>query len=443
MLEILAVAPGSIAAELELEAGDCLLAINGRPVRDLLDFLLDETDEELLLEIRKRSGELWDLELDKDAGQPLGLEFEHPQPTQCGNNCIFCFVHQLPRGMRPSLYVKDEDFRFSYLYGSYVTLSNVSEADVRRIVDRRLSPLYVSVHATEDRVRQEMLGRSGPSILELLRRLTAEGIEVHAQIVLCPGINDDVVLDRSIADLQALYPGVRSLAVVPVGLTGYRQRLPALRPPDQAEAVAIIERIHDCQQRFRKAGGSRFVFAADEFYLRAEREIPGLAAYEDLPQLENGVGLLARFRAAADEALREARPLECGPVAMVTGVSAAAEVERFVAALGAATGVAMRLFTVTNRFFGGHVSVTGLLTGADLLAALRGQELGVALLLPAVMLREGDELLLDDLSLADLERELGVPVRVIDDSPWGLLHALEDLADESAGQDPAGAEIHG
>lgn len=433
MLEILAVAPGSIAAELELEAGDFLLTINGRPVRDLLDFLLDETGEELLLEVRKCSGELWDLELEKDPGQPLGLEFEHPQPTQCGNNCIFCFVHQLPRGMRPSLYVKDEDFRFSYLYGSYVTLSNVGESDIRRIIDRRLSPLYVSVHATDDRVRQEMLGRSGPSVLELLQRLTAAGIEVHAQIVLCPGINDGSVLEKSIADLQALYPGVRSLAVVPVGLTGYRRRLPELRPPDRAEAEAIIGQIQACQQRFLAASGSRFVFAADELYLKAERMVPELAAYEELFQLENGVGLLARFRAAAGEVLAEARPLECGPVAVVSGVSAAAEVERFVAALGAVTGVELRLFPVASRFFGGHVSVTGLLTGSDLLAALRGQELGVALLLPEVMLREGDDLLLDDLSLADIERELGVPVRAIEDSPWGLLDALEELAEVTAG----------
>lgn len=443
MLEILAVTPGSIAAELELEAGDCLLAVNGRPVRDLLDFLLAEADEELLLEVRKHGGELWDLELDKDAGEPLGLEFEHPQPTQCGNNCIFCFVHQLPPGMRPSLYVKDEDFRFSYLYGSYVTLSNVGAADIDRIVEQRLSPLYVSVHATDDGVRQQLLGRGGPSILTLLKQLTAAGIEIHAQVVLCPGINDGAVLDASIAELQALYPGVRSLAVVPVGLTGYRRRLPTLRPPERAEAVGIVERIHAWQQRFLAASGSRFVFAADELYLKAEAELPPLVAYEELSQLENGVGLLARFRAAADEVLASAGPLGCGPVTTVTGTSAAPELARFAAALGAATGVDIRLVAVENRFFGGYVSVTGLLTGADLLAALKGRELGTALLLPAVMLREGEELLLDDLSLADLERELGVPVQAVEDSPWGLYEALEELAAEAGRTDSEGEKHHG
>ena len=442
MLEILTVEPGSIGAELELEAGDCLLAINGRPVRDLLDFLLAEADEELLLEVRKFSGELWDLELEKDAGQPLGLEFEHPQPTQCGNNCIFCFVHQLPHGMRRSLYVKDEDFRFSYLYGSYVTLSNVGEADIERIIEQHLSPLYVSVHASDDQVRSQLLGRGGPSILQMLQRLTEAGIEIHAQIVLCPGINDGAILEQSITALQALYPGVRSLAVVPVGLTGFRQRLPVLRPLEQAEAAAVIATVHAWQERCLGRFGSRFVFAADELYLKAKAPLPPVAAYEDFPQLENGVGLLARFRAEAEDVLAQVPPLAATPVTVVTGTSAAAEVERFVTALAAASGAELRLVVAASRFFGGHVSVAGLLTGADLLAALQGRDLGSALLIPAVMLREGDDLFLDDLSPIDLERELGVPVRIFDDTPQGLLEALEDLADESLGFSPPESE-HG
>ncbi|AMV72616.1 DUF512 domain-containing protein [Desulfuromonas carbonis] len=428
MLEILAVTPGSIAAELELEAGDFLLTINGHPLRDLVDYLVAEAEEELLLEVQKKNGELWDLELEKDAPQPLGLELEHPQPTQCGNNCLFCFVHQLPRGMRPTLYVKDEDFRFSYLYGAYVTLNNVAEAEIHRIIDQRLSPLYVSVHATDDRVRQALLGHPGPSIRELLQRLTGAGIEIHAQIVLCPGINDGTVLEQSIRELQQLAPGVKSLAVVPVGLTGYRQRLPALRPPDRSEAAAILALIHDCQEQFLAQIGTRFVFAADELYLKAEQEVPPLSAYEELFQLENGVGLLAQFRAEAAEVLAEAGPLASDPVAVVTGASAWGEVKRFVDALAAATGVTIRLYPVANRFFGGHVSVAGLLTGADLLAALKGKDLGRILLLPAVMLREEDSLLLDDMALSDLERELGVPVRVVGASPWGLLDFLEEFS---------------
>jgi putative radical SAM enzyme (TIGR03279 family) len=428
MLEILGVEPGSIAEELELEAGDCLLTVNGRPVRDLLDYQLYEADEELLLEVRKKDGQLWDLELDKDAPEPLGLHFEHPEPTQCGNNCLFCFVHQLPRGMRPSLYVKDEDYRFSYLYGAYVTLSNVGEAQIERIIEQRLSPLYVSVHATEEQLRERLLGRRGPPILELLRRLTAAGIELHTQIVLCPGLNDGPTLERTVTDLQELWPGVRTLAVVPVGLTGYRQRLPELRPPTAEESRDILETLGAYQQRFLEATGTRFVFAADELYLKAGWDLPPLGDYEDLAQIENGVGLLAQFREEAREVLDEAPPLGPLEVSTLTGASAHGEVGQFVTALAEATRTTIHLYPVKNEFFGGHVSVTGLLTGADLVRALKDRALGSVLLVPEVLLREGEELLLDDLTLVDLERELGVPVRPMAASPWGLLTALEDLA---------------
>lgn len=428
MLEILRVYPGSIAEELALQPGDLLLTMNGRPVRDLVDFLVYQAEEQLLLEVRKADGTLVDEEFDKDAEEPLGLEFEHPEPTQCGNNCLFCFVHQLPPGMRRTLYVKDEDYRFSYLYGSYVTLTNITAADLQRIREQRLSPLYVSVHASDDRVRQALLGRSGPPILEMLRELVAAGIEIHAQVVLCPGYNDGSVLERTVADLADLYPGVRTLAVVPVGLTGYRQRLPELRGPTPAEAGALLDQLESAQRRFLAALGSRFVFAADELYLRAGRELPPLAAYEALDQLENGVGLLASFRQEAGAALALAVPLPGIEVAAVTGLAGAAEVGRFVAALVAATGATIHLYPVVNRFFGGEVSVTGLVTGQDILRELAGRPLGRCLLVPEVMLRDGDGLLLDDLSLVDLERELGVPVRAVPASPQGLLDALEDLA---------------
>jgi putative radical SAM enzyme (TIGR03279 family) len=331
--------------------------------------------------------------------------------------------------MRTSLYVKDEDFRFSFLYGAYVTLTNVTEADLQRIVQQRLSPLYVSVHATAENVRRTLLGRNGPPILELLRRLVEAGIEIHTQVVLCPGINDGVVLERTVAELHALAPGVRTLAVVPVGLTGYRRRLPQLRPVSVAEAALLIDQIEAWQQRFLEPGGSRFVFAADELYLRAARPVPALESYEDLAQIENGVGLIARFREEAREALAEAGPLRAGPVTVVTGESGFPEIQRFVTALGQATGVTIQLHPVANTFFGGHVTVTGLLTGKDLLRELQGRSLGEVLLVPDVMLKEGEDLLLDDLSLIDLERELGVPVRKIASTPWGLLEALEDLAE--------------
>jgi putative radical SAM enzyme (TIGR03279 family) len=428
MLEITAVEPDSIGAELDLEAGDCVLAVNGQAVRDILDFQIYAATEDLLLEVRKRDGELWDLEIEKDAPDLLGLHFEHPEPTQCGNNCIFCFVHQLPRGMRSTLYVKDEDYRFSYLYGSYVTLTNIGEEEIERIVTQKLSPLYVSVHATEEQLRQKLIGRPGPPILDLLKKLTAAGIEIHTQIVLCPGYNDGQELERTVEDLQGLYPGVRSLAVVPVGLTGYRQRLPQLRPPGADEARSVLDTLHGFQDRFLAQTGSRFVHAADELYLTAGTEFPELGNYEDLAQLENGVGMIPLFRAEAAEVLAEAEPLTVPVVSTITGESAYPELARFIGALCAKIGVDIHLYPVRNEFFGGHVSVTGLLTGQDIIAQLRGGLLGEFLLVPDVMLKEGEDVFLDDLSLLDLERELGVHVSKVSSTPWGILEGIEDLA---------------
>jgi putative radical SAM enzyme (TIGR03279 family) len=430
MIEIKAVTPGSTGAELELEPGDRLLTLNGEPLRDLIDYQIQVAGEEILLEVEKKNGELWDLEIEKDTDDTLGLHFEHPEPTQCGNNCLFCFVHQLPRGLRPTLYLKDEDYRFSFLYGSYVTLTNVDEEVLQRIIGQHLSPLYVSVHATEEALRTRMLGRRGPPILEMLRRLTAAGIEIHTQVVLCPGINDGAELTRTIEDLYSLYPGVQSLAVVPVGLTGYRQRLPELRPLSAAEAATVIAQVQDFQQRFLEKSGSRFVFAADELYLQGGIEFPPLEAYEELPQMENGVGMVAVFRREAVEVLAEAEPLAIPPVAVVTGMSALAEVNRFAADLAAKTGARIIVHPIRSDFFGGHVSVTGLLAGKDILAQLRGKDLGKMLLIPDVMLKEGEEVFLDDLSLDDLERELKIPVRQTGSTPWGFLESLEELAAE-------------
>lgn len=428
MLEILAIEPGSIAAELGLHPGDRLIALNGEPVRDLLDYQLLTGNEELLLEIERADGELWELEIDKDADELLGIVLPHPEPDQCGNNCIFCFVHQLPPGMRRSLYVKDEDYRFSYLYGAYVTLSNIDESALQRILTQRLSPLYVSVHATEEQLRERLLGKKGPAILDLLRRLTAGGIELHAQVVVCPGINDGDELERTFRDLLALTPGLLSLAIVPVGLTGYRQRLPQLRPVTKEEARALIETVQLWQSECLAAIGRRFVYAADELYLAAEIDFPVLADYEELPQLENGVGLVARFRHQAAEVLAQAQPLELPPMSVVTGVSSADELSGFCAELRAKTGVSLDVVAVPNHFFGGAVTVTGLLTGRDIVAALTGRDLGAALLLPDVLLREGTEMLLDDTTVEDLESCLGARVEVVPAEPWGIWDILETLA---------------
>lgn len=440
MLEILAIEPGSIAEELGLESGDRLLALNGEPVRDLLDYHLWMRREELLVEVEKADGELWEIEVDKDAGVSLGLVLPHPEPDQCGNNCIFCFVHQLPSGMRRSLYVKDEDYRFSYLYGAYVTLSNLDESSLRRILEQQLTPLYVSVHATSDELRERLLGRKGPPIIDQLRRLVDGGITLHAQVVVCPGINDGDELERTFNDLVALAasggaPGIASLAIVPVGLTGYRQRLPQLRPVASVEAQNLVNWVHACQVDCLHRLGHRFIYAADELYLIAGSEFPPLCDYESLPQVENGVGLVAQFRAQSAEVLSQAKSLDLPPVTLVTGQSAAVEIKGFCSQLERSAGVKIDVVAVDNEFFGGAVTVTGLLTGRDILAALADRPLAAVLLLPDVLLREGTEMLLDNVTLDELERRLKVQVEVFPADPWGLWDILETLALEEGGKE--------
>lgn len=426
MLEILSVEPGSIAAELDMEAGDRLVSITGRPVVDLLDVALADQAEDLHIELLKANGETWLLEFDKDADEPLGLNVPHPEPEECGNQCLFCFVHQLPRGMRKSLYVKDEDYRFSFLYGAYVTLTNVDEKDILRIIKQRLSPLYVSVHASDEELRRKLLGRQGPAILPLLRRLVEAGIKLHTQIVLCPGLNDGPALLQTLTDLYALGPNILSLAVVPVGLTGHRRNLPPLRLPTIDEARRTLAMIHDFQQQCLRQGGSRFVFAADELYLRAEWPFLPIDDYEELSQLENGVGLIPLFREEAEQVLEGVDRLPPGPFSVLTGESAAAEVRRFASALEAATGTKIFVHVIRNEFFGGGVTVAGLVTGCDILQQLRGVELGQRLLVPEVMLRDGEDVFLDDLRLEELARELNLPTTKFDSSPWGLIEALEE-----------------
>lgn len=430
MAKVKEVASNSIAAELGLEAGDRLLTVNTAPVRDFLDLFLAEQQEDLLLVIEKHDGDVWELEIEKESGESLGLALDHGGPKQCGNNCVFCFVHQLPKGMRRTLYIKDEDFRFSYIYGAYVTLSNIVESDIQRIIDQQLSPLYVSVHATEETLRTRLLGRPSPEILPLLHRLTEAGIEIHTQIVVCPDYNDGAALEQTISDLFAMAPGIRSLAVVPVGLTGHRERLPELRVPDQGEADAILRVVEHWQQQALQETGRRFVFAADEIYLKAGVEFPQLDDYEDLPQIENGVGQVVLFREQAQQALLEADQLQLPvSVSTFTGVSFYPELQQFLNRLAEATTCRVGLFEVENRFFSGEVTVAGLLTGRDILQRLRGEELGEALLVPDVVLRDGEEVFLDDMTLETLALELGLPCIKIPSTPFGVLDALEELSE--------------
>jgi putative radical SAM enzyme (TIGR03279 family) len=430
MLEILAVESGSIADELGIRPGDVLLAVNGEAVIDLIDYLVEESAECLHLVIKRPGGKLRELDIEHDSDEPLGLGLPHPDPKQCGNNCLFCFVHQLPRGMRRSLYVKDEDYRFSYLYGAYVTLTNLAEEDLQRIIKKHLSPLYVSVHAADNSLRQQLLGQRAQDVMPLLQRLVDAGIEIHTQVVVCPGINDGEQLARTCRELAALAPGVKSLAIVPVGLTGHRQHLPELRTHTRRQAAELVNWIETRQAELLQQLGTRFIFAADELYLKAEKDFPALADYEDLAQLENGIGLVSLFRSQAAEVLDVAGPLRLPPISLVTGVSAASELIAFAEGLAGKCGLDLRVHVIENRFFNGYVTVTGLLTGQDILEQLAPDSLGDILMVPDVMLREGDDLFLDDVRISDLSERLQVQVEVVASDPWGIWDMLDTLTME-------------
>ena len=431
MVRVESVESGSYAAELGLRAGDRLLSINDHEIIDIVDYHLHMESEHLFLGVLRDGDELWEFELEKDSHEDLGLAIEHPQPQQCGNQCVFCFVHQLPKGMRPPLYIKDEDYRFSYLYGSYITLTNLKEADFQRIISDQLSPLYISVHATDHPLREKLLGTKVPEILPLIDRLTSAGIELHCQVVLCPGVNDGKALQQTIKDLAQFYPQVVSLAVVPVGLTKYRERLPQLKKMSQQDAKSCLRMIHQYQKDFLHQHGSRFVFPADELYLLAEYELPSFSEYEEFHQLENGVGMIVQFRQQAVEVLEEIEPLDVDKATLITGCLFQDELRKFAKKLAAKAGVSLEVVAIGNDFFGPDVSVAGLITGADLLAQLQKLSLGKGLLIPDVMLKDRNQFFLDDISIDDIESALQLPVIAVESSPWGILDGLELLSGES------------
>ncbi len=424
---VAAVEAGSAAAAAGLVHGDRILAINGHALRDAIDFQFHGGDDRLDLVV-EREGARRPLRLRRGAGRPLGLELVAPRPGEiatCANKCVFCFIHQLPKGMRRSLYVKDDDFRLSFLHGNYITLSDLDEADLERIVAQRLSPLYVSVHATDPALRHELLGRPKhpAAILPRLQRLAGAGIRMHAQIVLCPGLNDGPHLERTVRELAPLHPHVATTAIVPVGLTAHRERLPALRTLTAAEARGLVDTVAAWQAELQPRLGSRFVFLGDEVYLQAGAPLPPAAAYEGFAIAEDGIGLVRRFEDGWGEALRRRRAIR--PARRLTVVTGELYAPRLAALLAALPGGGARVASVPNRFFGGSVAAAGLLTGQDIQRHLATcHDPGEGVLVPAVAVRDGEGVFLDDMTPVDLERVLDVPVRVVAPEPGALLRAL-------------------
>jgi putative radical SAM enzyme (TIGR03279 family) len=434
-VRVLAVTAGGLAAGAGVRPGDRLLKVNGTSLRDLVDFHVLAGEEQLGLEI-ERGGTRCSLTLTRHWGRDLGLECEPPaagEISTCANKCVFCFIHQLPRGLRRSLYVKDDDYRLSFLHGNYITLTDLPDSEIERIVDLHLSPLYVSVHATDPALRHFLLGqpKTRGDLLARMRRLASGGIRMHAQIVLCPGLNDGVHLAQTVSELSALHPAVATVAVVPVGLTRHREGLYPLRSVTPAEARGVLAAIHGWQAEHLRERGTRLVFAADELYLAAGAPIPPEAAYEGFPVVEDGIGLVRRFE---DEWTREQRRWRRGRRAprratVVTGELFAPVLGRLLARWPV-PGAAVTVMAVPNEFFGRAISVAGLLTGSDIARALAGRDLGDRVLVPSVAFQETRGVLLDDVSGADLARHLGVPVTVPATSARGLLDAL-------AGRGPA------
>lgn len=410
-MKIITVDAKSPAAQLGLKPGDDLIELNGHAINDELDFIFYSEDEPLIFTCL-RGDKPFSKTLRRRWSGPFGAVFSEMTFRHCGNRCLFCFVDQNPPGLRSTLYFKDEDFRLSFIYGNYVTLTNASQRDLQRIVRQRLSPLYISVHTLAADIRLRLLGlRRNDRLLEKIRFLADHAIQMHAQIVLCPGYNDGAVLRQTLEQLALYYPAVQSVAVVPVGLTRHRKTLPRLQPVTKKIAERTLKQLEESAVLYKKSWDVWWVYAADEFYLRAGQPIPDLARYDDFPQIENGVGMCREFIQALQKTRRGfQKRVHSKKISLVTGRSAAPVLEEhLMPRLAAMAGLTPRLCVIHNDFYGRRVTVSGLLVGQDIYRQLRGQSLGDAVYLPPNCLNH-DGLFLDDWTVARLEQALGVAV---------------------------------
>lgn len=426
--EITEVVPASIGAELELEPGDRIIKVNGELVRDYLDFRFKTAGEtSLIVEVRRRSGEDWELQVERDESEDFGLSFEQIVPRQCANECIFCFCKGNPADARPSLFVRDEDIRLSFLYGNYTTLTSITEDEINRIIEQRLSPQYVSVHATDLDVRAYLLGieKERANIQPQLSRLLDAGIEIHAQVVLCPGINDAAILERTIFDLAADFPRISSAAIVPLGLTRYNND-PRLTPVTPEFCRETIRHVNGLQKKLRHRLGTTFAFLGDEIYLRAGQSVPGRTHYGTYPQIEDGIGMVrsfhTKFKNKLDSCSRnKSEHAQRVKGTVLTGTLFAPVLTLLIDEANARIGTQLSVEAVPNNYFGGDVSVAGLLTGGDLLS-VRPSVRGDFVVIPKQTLKSDDDILLDGMRLEELRHEFGLPVYPTDiDSLFSIL----------------------
>lgn len=409
------VIPDSIAVEVGLEPGDRLISVDGESIRDIIDLSFALSDESVELLIEKANGEQEILEIEKEYDEDLGIEFESAVfdgVRRCANKCIFCFVDQMAPGMRESLYVKDDDYRLSFLYGNFVTLTNTMPEDIDRIRRLHLSPLYISVHTTNGTLREKMLNnKNAGKIMEHLDTLITSGIEMHTQIVLCPDINDGEELEKTISDLYSLHPNVISMAIVPVGLSRYRENCYSLQVFSPEQALNVITLVEKWQQKCRKKSGTSFVYLSDEFYINAGHPIPEYDVYDGFPQLENGIGLVRNFLHEWEQTPITTTGYESAHhIDVVCGISAQKILGPLLESIQI-TNLAIRVIPIENDFFGNDISVSGLLTGQDIIKQLTqidGTRTGV--IIPGVALKKGEGVFLDNMTLEEVERQLGTPV---------------------------------
>ena len=425
---IASVEPGSIADELELEAGDILLEINGNRIEDVFDYhyLMNEEFVELL--IRKVDGEEWELEIEKEFEEDLGVTFENGMMDDyrhCTNKCIFCFIDQMPPGMRETLYFKDDDTRLSFLQGNYVTLTNLKEKDVEKIIKYKLSPINISFQTTNPELRCKMLhNRFAGESLKIVDRLVEAGITINGQIVLCKNWNDGEELERSMKDLYRYLPNLQSVSVVPVGLSKYREGLEPLEPFTKEDAKKVIAQIEKWQKKAVEEFGLHFIHASDEWYLLAEDELPKEESYDGYLQLENGVGMLRLLETEFQDALLEKSGDSVKrKVSIATGKLAAPFISKLMEDLKKKyTETEVMVYDITNEFFGERITVAGLITGQDLKKQLKNKDLGEKLLLPCHMLRSGEEVFLDDVTVSELSEYLQIPIEIVDSDGAILLN---------------------
>lgn len=419
------VLPGSIAEEMEIEPGDVLLAINGNKIEDIFDYQYYVQDEYIEILIRKPNGEEWELEIEKDYDADLGITFENglmDDYRSCHNKCIFCFIDQMPEGMRDTLYFKDDDSRLSFLQGNYVTLTNMSENDIDRIIRYHLAPINVSFQTTNPELRCRMLNnRFAGEALQKAWRLAEAGITMNGQIVLCKGVNDGEELERSIRDLARYAPTIESVSIVPVGLSKYREGLYPLEPFTKEDAKEVLATVHRWQEKIYEEHGIHFIHASDEWYILAEEAMPEEERYDGYLQLENGVGMLRllenEFAEALEEDKRANRKTTPRKLTMVTGRLAFPYIKSMSDRLMAYyEGLDIQVVAIRNDFFGERITVSGLLTGQDIQAQLTGLHLGERVILPQNVLKSGETVFLDDYTLEDLEKALQVPIDIVKSS---------------------------